>query len=530
MKFKLFSLTIILTSFLFAQNSDYKIIAHSVVSFDEMIQYDKTHKQETRKAIPIGKINCDKMIINSPKQPDVNNNKSLASQSYSSAPSYPIILDNGFQAIPDNNTSIPPDTMGAAGPNHLMATLNTQVRIQNKSGSSISTVSLNSFWSSVNGGSDSFDPKIYYDAGANRFIFTAMDDAWAPASGILIGVTETSDPTGNWFLWKVDADSTDTYWADFPSIGFNSKWIAFSANMYANSDGSPNGCKIWVFDKTNTYANNLLICRVFSTNFQTMVPCVTFGNEQDLYTVESGWYLGLDDYVRIDKITGPLYSPTFNYVRSIIVPSALTPTTAPQLGGIRKIENGDMRISSSPVFRFGHIFFTYCGKKLSPERNVIVWGELDPNSPNAVQTGIVQETSVPIYYAFPSIAVNSQTSIVLGFAGFSTGIYASAYYTGRERTDPPHTMRSPRLLKAGEDYYYKTFSGSDNRWGDYSATCIDPADDFSFWTIQEYAMPEFNATYDRWGTWWGKISFVPEPVSIYYLSFVIFYLLVNKKK
>src|SRR5688572_29639458 len=32
-----------------------------------------------------------------------------------------------FQALPDNNTSIPPDTHGAVGPNHVMTVLNTQV-------------------------------------------------------------------------------------------------------------------------------------------------------------------------------------------------------------------------------------------------------------------------------------------------------------------------------------------------------------------------------------------------------------------
>ena len=54
---KLFCLfTLITTSLLFAQNNEPKIIAHSVVSFDEMKQYDKTHKSTEQKAIPIGKI------------------------------------------------------------------------------------------------------------------------------------------------------------------------------------------------------------------------------------------------------------------------------------------------------------------------------------------------------------------------------------------------------------------------------------------------------------------------------------------
>ena len=130
-----------------------------------------------------------------------------------------------------------------------------------------------------------------------------------------------------------------------------------------------------------------------------------------------------------------------------------------------------------------------------------------------------------MFYAYPSIAVNCNTSIVLGFSGFSTGTYGSAYYTGREFTNAVNVMQDVKLLKAGEDYYNLDF-GSGTRWGDYSSTCVDPADDLKFWTIQEYAMPEFNASYDRWGTWWGQVYFVPEPSGIWIVGLLnLFYIL-----
>src|SRR3972149_1570527 len=66
-------------------------------------------------------------------------------------------LLTSFAALGDNNTNIPPDTHGAAGPGHLMTMLNTQVRIQSLAGGIISTSSLNSFWSPTCA-SDIFDP------------------------------------------------------------------------------------------------------------------------------------------------------------------------------------------------------------------------------------------------------------------------------------------------------------------------------------------------------------------------------------
>src|SRR6266571_5047856 len=66
---------------------------------------------------------------------------------------------SSFQALPDNNTAIPPDTQGAVGPSHLMTTLNTQVGIQDRSGTILSTVSIDVFWASL-GSPSAFDPRI----------------------------------------------------------------------------------------------------------------------------------------------------------------------------------------------------------------------------------------------------------------------------------------------------------------------------------------------------------------------------------
>ena len=78
--------------------------------------------------------------------------------------------DDDFMGLGDNNSSIPPDVNGAVGPDHLMITLNTQVRVQGKAGSNLSTVTLGSFWSGLPGASQSFDPKILFDPYFERWI------------------------------------------------------------------------------------------------------------------------------------------------------------------------------------------------------------------------------------------------------------------------------------------------------------------------------------------------------------------------
>src|SRR5262249_48321866 len=89
--------------------------------------------------------------------------------------------------------------------------------------------------------------------------------------------------------------------------------------------------------------------------------------------------------------------------------------------------------------------------------------------------------------------------------------YIAAGYAYRLGTDPPGAMRVPVIYKEGEDYYSKSFSGSRNRWGDYSHTVVDPVNDRDMWTIQEYAKLRVGSTGQgsndsRWGTWWAKVA------------------------
>ena len=83
-----------------------------------------------------------------------------------------------FNGLDDNSSTIPPDTKGAAGPNHLMVTLNSQYRIMNKSGTVISTVSPTSFWTGV---TPDFagDPHIIYNHYINRWMLIAQSNLTA---------------------------------------------------------------------------------------------------------------------------------------------------------------------------------------------------------------------------------------------------------------------------------------------------------------------------------------------------------------
>jgi hypothetical protein len=78
-------------------------------------------------------------------------------------------------------------------------------------------------------------------------------------------------------------------------------------------------------------------------------------------------------------------------------------------------------------------------------------------------------------------------------ASAPNGGFASITAAGRLRTDALGTVQAPTLVQ-GSTFDYFTGVTNPERWGDYSQTVVDPNDDQTLWTFQEYA----NAT-NSWG-------------------------------
>jgi hypothetical protein len=423
-------------------------------------------------------------------------------------------ITEDFLALPDNNTVIPPDTNGAVGPSHLVVALNSQVRVQNRDGSlAIADRSLDGFWSSVNPGGGAFDPKSLYDPYANRFIMAACDDDHSASSGILIGVSQTGDPTGSWSLFKIDADASNTLWADFTSIGFNGKWIVVQVNMFTFADGYVRS-HIYVFDRAALYSGTASFRLIQDATGFTQAPARTYDMAQpELFLVED--WNGTAGQLRVSKISGVLGSEVLSVVGfpagsawDSVPPIA---DQAPQNNppSFRGIATNDSRILGV-VYRNGSLWTTHTVFAPTPGprgRALVQWWQLSPAAA-VQQNGRIDDSTGTNFYAFPSLAVNKLGDAFLGFSCFAQTRFASACYALRRSTDAPNTFEDVASLKDGLAKYVKTFGGPENRWGDYSATQVDPVNDVDFWTLQEYA--EQPAGNDRWGTWWGHLALPPQ--------------------
>ena len=424
-------------------------------------------------------------------------------------------LNTSFIGITDDNTVIPPDTMGTVGLNHLVSFLNNDIAVWNRAGTNLYQTGLETFMTVPLGlGTDAFDPHVLFDPHSSRFIGICANGPSGETthdSNIALAVSATSDPTGSWYRWAIDADvdtvsggSTQTdNWADFPSLGVDQSAVYITANMFRGvARATFQYVKVWCIPKAQLLTGSASISWTEFVNVNgalgtfALRPCVTYGATTSEYLVSTGWsFYGIEIW-RIDDPTG---TPTLTNTASPFLPAYdHLLANAPQLGGAGLIETNDDRMLDAE-YRGGSIWCTHSIDVSN--RTSVRWYQLGAASGAIMQQGTISDSARSYYY--PSIAVNAAGDVALGFTGSSASEYASAFYTARAAGDPAGSTQAVSLLKAGEAYYYKTYSGTSNRWGDFSETCVDPAHDTGFWTIQEYAWTP-GGGHDRWSTWWGN--------------------------
>jgi len=409
--------------------------------------------------------------------------------------------------------------------------LNTGFQVFNRTGGLVMPqISLGSFWSALGAAaSGSFDPKILFDQYVDRWVAVSDSNSRSPQSHVLVGISDTDNPTGTWNLFAIKADPASTNWADYPGLGIDEANVYVTQNMFPNTTGSTYA-KFWVISKASMIAGGALNMR---TDVPTVLPGFTYQPCHSFdpspgglnYLVSQGWDVGGTPrrLILVNRYVGVGAAAVLTELGFVEVGGYTFSTLdAPQKDCSTNISTNDPRLLNA-VLRNGKVWTTHSvgvGATINPApatRAEIAWHELDPTVANipgpysfAIQDGRVGHATLAYY--FPSIAVNADECVALGFSGSDASTYASAYYTARSPLDPPGTMQPVGTLHAGTASYWKQYSGTRNRWGDYSATVVDPVDDMTFWTTQEYATAPFfggpicSQDGGRWGLWWGAFE------------------------
>ena len=116
--------------------------------------------------------------------------------------------------------NIPPDPIGAAGPNHVVNVVNTSIEWYTKAGVQQNSQSLQSFFSSA---TLTFDPKVIYDQYEGRFVVVTLEtlgrgdaNTANDVSRIYLAVSDDSNPNGTLVFYHYQFFDRH-YW--FKSLG-----------------------------------------------------------------------------------------------------------------------------------------------------------------------------------------------------------------------------------------------------------------------------------------------------------------------
>ena len=458
----------------------------------------------------------------------------------------PLLTFDGINFIEEGNGHYVPDTNGDVGPNHYVQSVNESFRVFDKSGNPLTPITtFNSFFAPLGGGTpcgnsqNRGDPFLFYDQIADRWVITDFAFPF-PANSFweCIGVSQTSDPAGAYFLYALQVDPANpNRLGDYPKFGL---WPdAYYLTMNEFTDFTTfNGVRVYALDRASMIAGGPTNAVGFTIGLaglgdsQSLVPAsFRTGNpppaaEQEfLLAVDSmfpgvvltqvhGWLFHVD-FVNPENSTlgvGPDHTPNAEITVAPFVQAwtAETFNLVPQQGTKDRLDTLGYWLMTPVVYQNRN-----GTESLWADQTVMLnypdgptaidWYQFDVTGGNFPTTPVQQETwsngNDGLWRWLPSIAVDQNGNTAIGYSTSSPSMFPSIRYAGRLASDPLNDLgQGEAIMTNGTGSQTDTFG----RWGDYSMTTIDPADGISFWHTNEYYVTTSSL---NWYTRVGKFQF-----------------------
>jgi hypothetical protein len=439
------------------------------------------------------------------------------------------IAVNSFDESNAGDSSIPPDTTGAVGPNNFMEVINSAVAIYNKStGARVSYTTLDAFFMFTANGTTfprggAYDPHVQYDQHSGHWFASALEFGNNQVDNdIMLAVSRTTDPTGLWNLFDIPVGvAANSSFTDFDTLGIDDNGVYFgmtifpgSANSYAKIAATPKAPLIAASPSLGAVTQFSNITDMYSSpqpafNFDAVGP-----TGPAFFVASSTTVFGNVNYRTLTWSGG---TPSLSTTKVLSTPAyGDEPPNAPAMGSTTAVDTGDDRLLTA-VIRNQHLWTARnvgvdaSGGDSNASRAGIDWMELNATTTtlSLVEDGRIFDSAAsnPRFYYYPSITVTGQGDMRIGFSGSKSTEFIGAYSAGRLVGDPAGTTTAPVQFKAGERAYTIDDNSGSNRWGDYSYTSTDPSDNMTAWTIQEYSS-NVQPGVDNWGTW---VQTLPAP-------------------
>lgn len=395
------------------------------------------------------------------------------------------------------SNSVPPDPSGAVGPNHYVQGVNSVVNIYDKEGNVlVGPIALGTF---LGNGSNNGDPIIMYDQLADRFFVSQFQTS---NNALIIGVSETSDPSGAYFLYEYPLDA-------FPDYPHYAIW----PDAYYLTANKSTGNTTYAFDREAMLAGDLDpaiigfnlpgVIRSPGTVFSPEPANLTgfsFPEEAPGYIVylqDDGWSPNItEDHLKIWEL-----DVDFNAPENSTVSMPLEIPVAPFDSVFAPFGEGDLSqpFTTQKIDMIGGVISYAANYRSFEDHNswLITFNvDVDGNDTSGIRWTELRNNDTDDWAVFQegtyapddgqsrfmgSGAMDAQGNIGLAFNIGSSTERVGIRYTGRFDGDTPGEMTLGEEVIT-EGIGVQTFT---NRFGDYSHLTMDP-NDFSFWHTAEY--------------------------------------------
>ena len=412
----------------------------------------------------------------------------------------------------------PPDTMGAVGIDDVVMFCNGGYAVYDKAGTRTSFTSDRQFW--IDAGLPAAtvavgisDPRITFDPTVSRWFATEIT-VTSSNNLVLVGRSDTADPKGSWKATSYVG--VPGFFADYDALGVDSRNVYVGSNNFDLGTQEFVGVGMTVIPKADILAPTPTVANaLFITDTTAAIGAPPRGVTNYSGDPGHGVLMATDAFswqttTRV-TVNGSGTAATLSPPVSIATAydAAPGPFNPAQPGGT-PIDVVDSRYTGAITQVGNDIYMT--NTVLNGDRDAVHWLVVDERTNAIVGEGLIADPAFD--FLQPSIGVNPDGTFLLGFNRVGTsatigdiGIYAAVGTT----SDSGISVGSPFLLAAGTvaNFIGPTFdSGTVKRWGDYSATVVDPTNPNLFWTFQE-----IPATATDWTTRVTAVV-VPEPSAL----------------
>ncbi|MFN7960765.1 MAG: DUF11 domain-containing protein [Thermoanaerobaculia bacterium] len=458
-----------------------------------------------------------------------NESLRLATRTHTTALSFdgPTLTDTG---------AFPPDTMGTIGPTQFIAFTNGRIRSYNRSGVADGVMNFNPdvFFASVLTPvvppvvlNFTSDPQIRYDRFTARWFLTIIDVpctnatcTTTAANRVLIAVSDAASAgtiSGStvWTFFQFQA-SPGTDFCDYPSLGVDVNALYIGCDMFS-STGSFVNTNGYVLQKSSFLGVGPGVVTLFANLIVgTTGPFAPRGVDNVDPTATEGYFVGVDagvfSTVDFRRVSNPgSTSPTISANILVTVTATTSSNPVTHLGNTGgnngRLDSLDDRLYAATV-RGGRLWTAHnfrvnatgVASTVAAARNATRWYEFQnlTTTPTVRQSGTVFDNAATLaasrQHWIPSATVTGQGHAVVGFSVAGNPIGATPGYASRLSGDTLGTMTGPPTVLATTfgtttaNYNPASDPGgtTGRRWGDYSYTVVDPLDEMTVWTIQEY--------------------------------------------